>query len=214
MVPTQAVIGTKVKGSPAWLTPAAAASYARMRAAGMPAGGITDAGRTFAEQAAMYALYLAGKLKATAAVPGTSKHEKGNALDLAGDAQSWVRANGARFGWLIDRVPNEPWHMEYVAARDTAAATPTPAPRRSPDMLVIRGIEKPEVYVYNGVAKRHLPTQAAVNEHLAALGQEAPAIWGQFNVDRIPDADAAGAPTAMGATPAQVADELARRLTA
>ena len=53
-------------------------------------------------------------------------------------------------------------------------------------MLVIRGVEKPEVYVYNGAAKRHLPTQAAVNEHLEALGQTAPVVWGQFNVDRIP----------------------------
>lgn len=114
-----------------WLAPAAAASYARMRAAGMPAGGITDAGRTYEQQAALYARYLRGELVATAARPGTSKHETGNALDLAGDARTWVRAHGRAFGWLRDQVAREPWHMEYVLVLDTrltAGAGAPPAP--------------------------------------------------------------------------------------
>lgn len=111
-----------------WLAPAAAASYQRMRAAGMPAGGITDAGRTYAEQAAMYARYLRGELLATAARPGTSKHETGNALDLSGPAQAWVREHGAAFGWQRDRVAREPWHMEYVLVLDQRLLTPPPTP--------------------------------------------------------------------------------------
>lgn len=93
---------------------------------------------------------------------------------------------------------------------DTDPTTPTPAPRRSPDMLVIRGIEKPEVYVYNGAAKRHLPTQAAVNEHLEALGQTAPVVWGQFNVDRIPDLAATGTALIDPATVSAAAEAGAR----
>jgi len=113
-----------------WLRADAAASYQRMRAAGMPAGGITDAGRTYAEQAAMYARYLRGELVAYAARPGTSKHETGTALDLDGAARAWAREHGRAFGWLRDRVAREPWHMEYVLVLDqrllSGAATPAP----------------------------------------------------------------------------------------
>lgn len=109
-----------------WLRDDAAASYQRMRAAGLPAGGITDAGRTRAEQEALYARYLRGELVAYAARPGTSKHETGCALDLDGAARAWVRQHGTRFGWLRDQVRNEPWHMEYVPALDLEASRITP----------------------------------------------------------------------------------------
>ena len=125
MVLVQVQIGTKVKGSPAWLAPAPAAAYARMLAAGCPAGCITDAGRTYAEQKVLYKAYLAGELTATAAYPGTSKHETGRALDLAEPARAWVRAHGAAYGWQRDRVRNEPWHMEHEATTDTTDTTPT-----------------------------------------------------------------------------------------
>lgn len=114
-----------------WLGPAAAASYRRMRDAGLPAGGVTDAGRTFAEQAVLYARYLRGELVATAARPGTSSHESGRALDLSGPARAWVRAHGRDFGWLRDRVRREPWHLEYVLVLDrrlTSGARTPPAP--------------------------------------------------------------------------------------
>jgi hypothetical protein len=103
-----------------WLAAAPAASYKRMRAAGCPAG-ITDAGRTYAEQAELYRRYLAGQLVATAARPGTSKHEKGNALDLPEPARAWVREHGAAYGWIKDRVSREKWHMEYDPSRDIFA---------------------------------------------------------------------------------------------
>lgn len=107
-----------------WLDAPAAASYQRMRQAGMPAGGITDAGRTNAEQWDLWRAYLAGKLKATAAYPGTSKHETGRALDLTGAALAWARAYGRDFGWIPDLVPHEPWHLEYRANRDKYLTTP------------------------------------------------------------------------------------------
>lgn len=107
-----------------WLDAPAAASYQRMRQAGMPAGGITDAGRTNAEQWDLWRAYLAGKLKATAAYPGTSKHESGRALDLSGAALAWARAYGRDFGWIPDLVPDEEWHLEYRADRDKYLTTP------------------------------------------------------------------------------------------
>lgn len=120
-------IGVKTSGRAAWLDEPAAAAYRRTLAAGNPAGGITDAGRTRAEQEEMYNLYLAGKLTATAARPGESKHETGRALDLAGAPQTWMRAWGKAYGWLSDQVPNEPWHFEYHPTYDKHAKAPAPA---------------------------------------------------------------------------------------
>ncbi|HWJ86225.1 MAG TPA: peptidoglycan-binding protein [Cellulomonas sp.] len=115
---------TKVGGGH-WLSTAAAASYQRMRAAGLPAG-ITSAGRTHDEQQHLYELYKAGK-GAFALRPGSSKHELGLALDLpdeGGNPRAWVRANGRRFGWVKDVNPREDWHMEYVAAKDEKDPAP------------------------------------------------------------------------------------------
>ncbi len=117
----QVKIGKKASGSVAWLDAPAAASYLRMVGAGCPSGGITDAGRTNAEQWVLWYAYLRGDLAATAAYPGTSLHETGRALDLAGPARAWVRAWGEPYGWIRDMVRNEPWHMTYVASRDTRA---------------------------------------------------------------------------------------------
>jgi hypothetical protein len=116
-------IGATVKGEWAWLDAPAAASYDRMLADGCPVGGITDAGRTSAEQWEMWLAYKAGRLKATAAYPGTSKHESGRAVDLTGSTLAWVRAHGVDYGWIRDAVKNEAWHIEYMAAWDTKGKT-------------------------------------------------------------------------------------------
>lgn len=98
-----------------WLEPAAAASYVRARAAGMPAG-ITDAGRTREEQAALYARYLRGELTATAAKPGESRHEAGRALDLPERPAAWLAAHPDH-GWRRT-IAREPWHFEYLEQLD------------------------------------------------------------------------------------------------
>lgn len=120
------VIGAKRSGRPAWLRADAAASYTRMLTAGMPTGGITDAGRTNAEQWQLWWAYLRGELAATAAYPGTSLHETGLALDLTGAALAWVRAWGRPYGWVIDTVPGEPWHVVYVPELDQHRNDPAP----------------------------------------------------------------------------------------
>lgn len=77
--------------------------------------GITDSYRSFDEQvdlARRKGLYSQGGL---AAKPGTSDHGWGLAtdLDLNAKAQSWMRANGKRFGFEED-TPREPWHWKFT----------------------------------------------------------------------------------------------------
>ncbi len=98
----------------------AAAAYQRMVADARAQGvtiGITDSYRPFDEQvdlARRKGLYREGGL---AAVPGTSSHGWGLAVDLDLDetAQQWMRENGWRYGW-VETTPREPWHWEYRAA--------------------------------------------------------------------------------------------------
>jgi len=76
--------------------------------------GITDSYRPYAEQvdlARRKGLYSQGGL---AAKPGTSEHGWGMAtdLDLNGKAQSWMRQNGARYGF-VNNVARESWHWAY-----------------------------------------------------------------------------------------------------
>lgn len=83
---------------------------------------ITDSYRTFEEQVRLY-----GVKPALAAVPGTSNHGWGLAVDLCGGAQSfgtpeyaWLQANAGRYGWSNPpwawpgRGREEPWHWEFA----------------------------------------------------------------------------------------------------
>ena len=80
--------------------------------------GITDSYRSFEAQvdvARRKGLYSQGGL---AAVPGTSDHGWGMAVDLDLDAraQAWMRANGATYGFHED-TPREPWHWGFQPPR-------------------------------------------------------------------------------------------------
>jgi D-alanyl-D-alanine carboxypeptidase len=97
----------------------AAQAFMSMRAAAAAEGidiGITDSYRTYEQQvdlAARKGLYSEGGY---AAVPGTSKHGWGMAIDIDVDdaGQAWMRANAGRFGF-VENVPREPWHWEFIA---------------------------------------------------------------------------------------------------
>lgn len=52
----------------------------------------------------------ASQCRVPTAIPGTSKHESGEAVDLNGDL-AWVRANASRYG-IVANVAREPWHWE------------------------------------------------------------------------------------------------------
>jgi hypothetical protein len=97
----------------------AAQAFMSMRAAAAAEGidiGITDSYRTYEQQvdlAERKGLYSQGGY---AAVPGTSKHGWGMAIDIDVDSagQAWMRANAGRFGF-VENVPREPWHWEFIA---------------------------------------------------------------------------------------------------
>jgi D-alanyl-D-alanine carboxypeptidase len=82
---------------------------------------ITSAYRDLPNQHRVYAQVAPG----FAAVPGTSNHGWGKALDLGCGIQNyrsdrwlWMEENGADFGWIhpawAKSSPFEPWHWEYT----------------------------------------------------------------------------------------------------
>jgi cell wall-associated NlpC family hydrolase len=85
---------------------------------------MTDSYRPYAEQVDLY-----GRKPALAAVPGTSNHGWGLAVDLCGGIESystaqhaWMTANAGAFGWVHPSWARqgggreEPWHWEYSGA--------------------------------------------------------------------------------------------------
>ena len=103
----------------------AAAAFVQLNQAFTAAFGrpvcVTDSYRTFGAQVRLY-----GVKPALAAIPGTSNHGWGLAVDLCGGIHSfgsseyaWMLANAPRFGWsnpLWARRGNgreEPWHWEF-----------------------------------------------------------------------------------------------------
>ncbi|WP_061962098.1 M15 family metallopeptidase [Demequina flava] len=77
---------------------------------------MTDSYRTYSSQVATRASkgYMA-------AIPGTSNHGWGMAVDFDYDAAQWMAANGADYGWVHPAWARsggskpEWWHLEYVA---------------------------------------------------------------------------------------------------
>ena len=127
------------------LAGAAAASYLRMRAAGMPAGGVAVFYRSLAKQEQLYAHYRKYGSPVAAYPSPSAPHVRGEAMDLTttvggkyapSAAHKWlmvggngsvapgnraekVRANP--YGWKRT-VPSERWHFGYSRARDTKRA--------------------------------------------------------------------------------------------
>ena len=104
----------------------AAAAWRAMAAAFVADTGaelcITDSYRTYASQVRLY-----GQKPALAAVPGTSNHGWGLAVDLCGGIErfdtpqyAWMRTHAGRFGFLHPTWADpgngreEPWHWEYA----------------------------------------------------------------------------------------------------
>jgi len=54
-----------------------------------------------------------------AAVPGTSNHGLGIAVDLKEPwMREWIDENGAEYGWRKTEAPSEWWHVNYVGGVD------------------------------------------------------------------------------------------------
>ena len=70
--------------------------------------------RSYAQQLYLYDLYLSGQ-GSLAAVPGTSVHEYGTAVDLAEPyMRTIVDEIGGAYGWAKIEAPDEWWHVNYV----------------------------------------------------------------------------------------------------
>ena len=83
---------------------------------------VTDSYRSYSEQAALYE-----RKPGLAAVPGTSNHGWGLAVDFCGGVQEfgtaaheWMKANAGKFGWFhpewAQRSGSKPeaWHWEFT----------------------------------------------------------------------------------------------------
>lgn len=103
----------------------AAVAFARLNSAYQQHFGhqacVTDAYRPISTQRALYQ----SKPPGYAAVPGSSNHGWGLAVDFCGGVESqgsaqfnWLRANSQKYGWMHPSWaysgPFEPWHWEYV----------------------------------------------------------------------------------------------------
>ena len=98
-----------------------AMSQAKAQGTGSPLC-VTDAYRPYREQVIVYA-----QTPAMTAIPGTSNHGWGQAVDLCGGAERyngaaylWLKANAGRFGWHHPawaepgQRQEEPWHWEFA----------------------------------------------------------------------------------------------------
>jgi len=75
---------------------------------------ITDGYRSYEDQVKMYNLYKAGKLQATAAVPGTSWHGSRLAVDTSSQpVRRMTSAELTKYG-LCKPLKNEGWHIQPI----------------------------------------------------------------------------------------------------
>lgn len=120
----------------------AAADYERMVKAAEEDGvtwDINDAYRSYDQQvnvAQSKGLYSQGGL---AAVPGTSNHGWGSAIDLKLNrkAQRWVNANAHNFGFTT--IANEPWHWEHKASAERLKQSASTSNNPTPQLTLIDG---------------------------------------------------------------------------
>lgn len=151
----------------------AAASLLRMRAAGMPAGGIDVYSRTYAQQAELRRRYEAGIGPLAAKPNANAPHIKGVAIDLQttrsgkytpSDAHRWMTAGGDGsskpkpgeklrchpYGWRRT-VPSERWHFAYDPAKDTKAAADLKARLKALGYADVKAFQRAKKLTVDGV---------------------------------------------------------------
>ena len=115
LVPVAAASGTT------YLRSDAAAALAALRRASLtrlgvdvyPAGPVSG-WRSYSQQTALWRDFQAGA-GPQAALPGTSAHERGTAIDLADPAmRRAVALLGPAYRWQKVEAPGEWWHVNYV----------------------------------------------------------------------------------------------------
>ncbi|MCM3659466.1 M15 family metallopeptidase [Georgenia satyanarayanai] len=122
-IPAQALAPIGATGHSMWAP--AAANFEKLLADAKADGvdiGINDSYRTYERQLELENRLGLLKDGGLAAVPGTSNHGWGRALDLHldGEALAWMRANGEKYGFVED-TPRETWHWAYYPDRVKSA---------------------------------------------------------------------------------------------
>jgi hypothetical protein len=95
----------------------AAQQFIAMRTAAAQQGvavSVTDSYRSYDSQVELAARKGLSQNGGLAAVPGTSEHGWGLAVDMDvnGAGMAWLKANGATYGW-VQPSTREPWHWEF-----------------------------------------------------------------------------------------------------
>jgi len=90
------------------------AADAAVHLAPEPDDGVPSCYRDYAGQQAAWAIYQRNG-SPTAAIPGTSNHGLGTAIDIAltPSVTAWLAPNASRYGFAFD-VPGEPWHAHRI----------------------------------------------------------------------------------------------------
>lgn len=109
-------------------------------------------------------------LTPSAAIPGTSVHGWGLAIDISNynPVWSWLKANARTYGFAVDVIADERWHIEFVGSLTIPAST---------ILTNLRGelMKNPYLYIYT----------PAVG---AAKGRPAkPVTYALINVETLPD---------------------------
>ncbi|QDW64258.1 D-alanyl-D-alanine carboxypeptidase family protein [Oerskovia sp. KBS0722] len=145
---------------------------------------VTDAYRSYDQQVALKA-----QKPHLAAVPGTSNHGWGLAVDLGSSINGyqsaqhqWMRANAPATGWINPQWAwqgngrEEPWHWEYQGGPTTAPVpTPIPIPKEVFEMPVRIRHHSGGIYyvdVARGVFRALNPTDNSLLDRLGV-----PIVW-------------------------------------
>jgi hypothetical protein len=154
-----------VSGKGDYLESTAAHQFLAMRDALHAATGIyinpapgSSAYRPLATQQQFYAAYQAGTGN-VAAVPGTSNHGWGRAIDITGYESSdavwaWLLAHASEFGysWATGQASGERWHWESLTAPGAASAASTNATSIPTEVLHV--LENGNMLLITSVGKR------------------------------------------------------------
>ena len=130
----------KVSGTAFYLDAPAAVALEQAFAAGCPKTKITETYRSYADQVKLFVeryrvqlfgsgaygdvrwwkgkRYVRVSGLGMAAIPGTSVHGSGNAIDCDDPMRTWLREH-PQYGWKFT-IASEPWHCEYSPSRHTA----------------------------------------------------------------------------------------------
>lgn len=179
---------TRLSWTPAYLHPGGAAAFEQVNSAFVARFGksivVTDSYRDYDRQVATRAAK-----GAYAAIPGTSNHGWGKAVDLGsninqfGTAEhNWMRANAPTYSWvhpwwahdgISSNGMDEPWHFEYVGggSPQSAGADPDHRYQEEDDMAFTATGPDGQNWLISGPFRR--PITATQRDQLATIAAPA-----------------------------------------